>query len=115
MSNVQVRRSEFIREKLETSAFGVVEKPLTAWERIYNQSAARKAAILVVLAAIWEVYASVLDNPLLFSHFQRDTGSIRECAGDRRATRAHLVLAQGAADGLRRRVVARRGPHRHRD
>jgi len=69
MSNVQVRRSEFIREKLETSAFGVVEKPLTAWERIYNQSAARKAAILVVLAAIWEVYASVLDNPLLFPTF----------------------------------------------
>jgi NitT/TauT family transport system permease protein len=66
MAELQVRRPEFIRDKLETSAYGVVEKPLTAWEIIYNQGAVRKGAILLVLALLWEVYARLLNNPLLF-------------------------------------------------
>jgi len=46
-------------------SFGVVEKPLTLWERIYNQGAFRKGALLVALALIWELYARKVDNPLL--------------------------------------------------
>ena len=51
------------------SRFGVVQKPLSAWERIYNQAGVRKTFILVLLAVIWEVYARLLDNPLLFPTF----------------------------------------------
>jgi NitT/TauT family transport system permease protein len=43
-----------------------VEQPIPAWQRLYEQSAVRKTALLVVLALAWEGYARVLDNPLLF-------------------------------------------------
>jgi NitT/TauT family transport system permease protein len=66
--NVLVQRPEFVRE-VETSAYGVVEKPLTAWEKIFNNAAVRKGILLVLLAAIWQTYASALENPLLFPKF----------------------------------------------
>lgn len=44
----------------------VVKRPLGGWERLYGQSGARKAALLVVLALVWEAYARALDNALLF-------------------------------------------------
>jgi len=65
---VLVQRPEFVRD-VETSAYGVIEKPLTAWERLYNLGAVRKGAILVVLALAWQVYSSALGNPLLFPTF----------------------------------------------
>lgn len=61
-------RREFVHERLE-SAFGVVEKPLTLWERIYNQGWARKAVLLALLAIAWQLYAVRLNNPLLFPEF----------------------------------------------
>ncbi len=69
MADVQVRRPEFVRKAVDSSAFGVVEKPLTRWEIIYNRGEVRKAFILVVLAVVWQVYAVQLDNPLLFPTF----------------------------------------------
>jgi NitT/TauT family transport system permease protein len=64
---VQLERPEFVAEVQKS--FGVVEKPLTPWERIYNNGAIRKAALLVALAIIWELYARHVDNPLLFPTF----------------------------------------------
>lgn len=69
MADLQVRRPEFVRKAVDSSAFGVVEKPLTRWEIIYNRGEVRKAFILVVLAVVWQVYAVQLDNPLLFPTF----------------------------------------------
>ncbi len=66
--NVLVQRAEFVRD-VETSAYGVVEKPLTTSEKIFNNAAVRKGILLVLLAAIWQVYASALENPLLFPKF----------------------------------------------
>jgi NitT/TauT family transport system permease protein len=66
--NILVQRPEFSRD-VESSAFGVVEKPLTAWERIYNYGGVRKILILIALGVIWQVYATVLNNPLLFPTF----------------------------------------------
>ena len=68
MSDAREQRPEFVRKSLET-AFGVVEKPLTPWERLYNIGALRKSVLLVALAAIWQLYAQQLDNPLLFPTF----------------------------------------------
>jgi len=62
-------RPEIIREPVTSGAFGIVEKPLSAWERVTNVGAVRKFALLVVLALIWEVYARMLNNPLLFPTF----------------------------------------------
>jgi len=62
-------RDEFVRQPTLDAEHGVVEKPLSTWERIYNLAAVRKLAILVLLALCWEIYARWLDNPLLFPTF----------------------------------------------
>jgi len=62
-------REEFVRHPTAEADRGVVEKPLSPLERVYNLTALRKFAILVVLAAAWEAYARWLDNPLLFPTF----------------------------------------------
>jgi len=46
--------------------FGVVEKPLSTWERIADNNALRKLFILLMLGLLWEGYARYLDNALLF-------------------------------------------------
>lgn len=57
------------RETLDSSKFGVVEKPLSTFEKLYNYSALRKTFILVVLVVAWEVGARLLGNELLFPTF----------------------------------------------
>src|SRR6202035_1230707 len=56
-------------ETLGPDQFGIIEKPLTLAEQIYNKVWLRKIAILVVLAAGWEIYGRWLDNPLLVPPF----------------------------------------------
>jgi len=75
--SVLVQRPEFVRE-VETSAFGVVEKPLTTWEKIFNNAAVRKGILLLLLAAIWQTYATALENPLLFPKFSETLGAFYE-------------------------------------
>ena len=59
-------RPEFERDPGDFSAQGAVERPLPLWERAWNSTALRRIVLLVLLAVIWEVYARVLNNPLLF-------------------------------------------------
>jgi len=68
MSEAAGARPDYIREQLETT-FGVVQKPLTKWEIVYNRGVVRKAVLLVLMAVVWEIYARVLDNALLFPTF----------------------------------------------
>jgi NitT/TauT family transport system permease protein len=63
------RRPEVRREAVDSTSFGVVEKPLSRFERLYNVGALRKVAILIALALIWEIGARILDNELLFPTF----------------------------------------------
>ena len=69
MADTTTPRPDVYRETVAVSRLGVVEKPLSAWERIYNLAVVRKIAILVVLAAAWEIYARALNNALLFPTF----------------------------------------------
>lgn len=58
--------------ELQTSAsrdFGIVEKPLTTFEKLYNNPFLRKTLLLVLMAVVWEVYARRLNNPLLVPTF----------------------------------------------
>ena len=96
-------RPEFVREP-RTTGFGVVEKPLGAWERIYNLGAFRKALLLLAIAAVWESYATALNNPLLFPKFSATLaafyeGAVRGQLLDR-AWFSVRVLLQGYAVGL---------------
>ena len=49
-----------------TGAQPVVERELSAWERLRRNEALRKTLIIIVLGLIWEGYARYLDNPILF-------------------------------------------------
>ena len=69
MLSPDTMRPESFKEPLDASKFGVVQKPLTFWERIWNRGEVRKGAILVLLAVVWEIYAINLDNTLLFPTF----------------------------------------------
>ncbi|HEY5567630.1 MAG TPA: ABC transporter permease [Gammaproteobacteria bacterium] len=51
---------------IEARDYAVAAEPQSAWQRLYANSALRKALLLVVLALAWEIYARVLANPLLF-------------------------------------------------
>lgn len=68
MSDPGSFRAEFIREKTEPVS-GVVQKPLTLFERLANLGWLRKTILLAVLALIWQVYAVSLNNPLVFPTF----------------------------------------------
>jgi NitT/TauT family transport system permease protein len=104
MSNeTTIDRAEFVRD-VNTSAFGVVEKPLGTWEKIWNHGAVRKGLLLLLLAVLWEIYATVLNNPLLVPKFSETLaafyqgivkGSLVE-----RALFSIRVLLQGYAAGL---------------
>jgi NitT/TauT family transport system permease protein len=56
-------------ETLGPEQFGIIQKPLTIFERIYNQVWLRKIGILIFLALGWEIYGRWLDNPLLVPPF----------------------------------------------
>ena len=57
--------------------FGIVEKALTPWERLFNQVWLRKCTILVLIAVVWEVYGRYLDNPLLVPTFSDTVTALR--------------------------------------
>ncbi len=62
-------RPEYIRDVVAGADIGVVQKPLTTFQRLANQGWLRKTVILVVIAVGWELYARRLNNPLLVPTF----------------------------------------------
>jgi len=84
--------------------FGVVEKPLSTWERIFNQAAVRKTLLLLVLALLWEGYARWLNNPLLFPAFSAMLQAFFEAIASgvllARAWVSIKVLLMGYAAGI---------------
>ena len=73
MVSTSINRPDILHDIAGTEIAGkdmdVVERPLMAWQKIYDNGAIRKTALLVVLAVIWETYARALGNPLLFPTF----------------------------------------------
>ncbi len=97
-------RSEVIRQPVAASTFGVVEKPLTAWEKVTNVGAARKLAILFLLALIWELYARWLGNPLLVPTFGATVRAFLDAIASgelpQKAATSLKVLLTGYAIGI---------------
>jgi sulfonate transport system permease protein len=85
-------------------AHGEVERKLGVAEMLWNDGFVRKAVIIVVLAAIWEAYGTLLDNPLLFPTFH-DTvlalvDRVRDGTIPLRAWASLKVLFMGYAAGI---------------
>src|SRR4051812_23361245 len=97
------QRPEIYREPLSQDQFGIIEKPLTSFERLYNQGWLRKLFVIIVLAALWEGYARWLDNELLVPTF---SATVRALAAGvvsgvilTRAAASIEVLVMGFAAG----------------
>ncbi len=100
---VLVQRPELVAEA-ESKSFGVVEKPLSRFERLYGSSPLRKAGLLLALALAWELYARKLDNPLLFPTFTATLEALWSAIASgvvpQRTWASLRVLFQGYAAGL---------------
>ena len=97
-------RAEVQRDPVASGAFGIVAKPLSAWERVTNVGALRKLALLLTLALIWEIYARWLNNPLLFPSFGSTLSAFWEAIANgelpRKAVTSLRVLLVGYAAGI---------------
>jgi NitT/TauT family transport system permease protein len=87
-----------------TTGLDVVEKPLSAWEKLFNHAAARKTVLLVFLALLWEGYARWLANPLLFPTFSATVSALFSSIASGELPRAAAysikMLLKGYAAGL---------------
>ena len=95
-------------ETLGPDRFGIIEKPLTIAEQIYNKAWLRKVMILVVLALAWEIYGRWLDNPLLVPTFSATVRALICRCRQRHHPKPRFELDRGAAGRLCHRHRARR-------
>jgi sulfonate transport system permease protein len=97
-------RPEYLREVVAGDDIGVVQKPLTLWQTLMNQAWLRKAVILGVIAAAWEIYARQLNNPLLVPTFTATLDAFAEgiVSGDilQKVSNSVQLLLKGYAIGL---------------
>ena len=97
-------RPEYLCDVVASSDIGVVQKPLTLWERLVNQAWLRKLFILVVIAAAWQLYALQLNNPLLVPTFTATIEAFWTAMmnGDlpQKVANSVLLLLKGYAIGL---------------
>ena len=98
-----VERPNIYCETFGPDQFGIIEKPLTLVEQIYNQVWLRKIFILVLLALGWELYGRWLDNPLLVPPFSDAVRALVTDIGNgtipKRALSSIQVLSIGFASG----------------
>jgi len=95
-------RPEFERAPIDASGIGDIERPLPLVERILRNDTVQRAAIILLLIVVWEVYARLLNYALLFPTFTetvrvawQDTGELAMRIGT--TMRALLI---GYAAGL---------------
>lgn len=61
-----IARPNIERQPLDVSQIGEVTRPIGFWEALFAITAVRRALVLVVLGVIWESYARLAGNPLMF-------------------------------------------------
>jgi sulfonate transport system permease protein len=99
------QRAEIVHTPDERAgAFTVSAARLGLWPRLYGKAALRKGVLLGALAAIWEIYARSLDNPLLFPTFSATVAALARGIADGEIPGAGLytlmLLLKGYAAGL---------------
>lgn len=97
-------RPEFECEPVDASAIGDAERPLSPVERLLHNEAVRKAVLLLLLIAAWEIYARWIDNPLLFPTLSETVETLwRDISSGilpERVLTSLQVLAMGYTAGL---------------
>ena len=81
-----------------------VERPLGTLERLWDTGWVRKTVIILVLAAIWEIYGRILDSTLLFPTLTETLTALYERTMDgtipARAWASIKVLVMGYTSGV---------------
>ncbi|HEX9464378.1 MAG TPA: ABC transporter permease [Alphaproteobacteria bacterium] len=95
-------RPEFVAGARQAAQIGDAARPLSAWERLTNNTLARRIVILIVLATVWELYARWLNNPLMFPSFSEMTAALWDATAhgpliDRTLTSIQVLLIGYAA------------------
>ena len=97
-------RPEYVRDVVAGRNIGVVQKPLTTWERLTNQNWVRKIFILVVIASAWQAYALYLNNDLLVPTFSATIAAFYDGMVNgtlpEKVANSVLLLLKGYAIGL---------------
>jgi NitT/TauT family transport system permease protein len=82
----------------------VIVRPLTIWERLSDSAFVRKTSIVAVLAAVWEIYARALNNPLMFPTLSATVRALAESIESGEVPGAAVyslgLLLEGYAIGL---------------
>jgi NitT/TauT family transport system permease protein len=93
-----------LHELGKVHAGGAVERELPLLERLWSSAVLRKTLLLVLLAAAWEIYARILDNPLLFPTLSETMEAMVERTRDgtlpMRAWTSVRILLMGYAAGI---------------
>lgn len=96
-------RPDVVHAPVSTS-LEIAEEPLGPWARLYGTGWLRKTVLLIALAAIWELYARWLGNPLLFPTFLATLAALGTsiASGELPAAGAYTLslLLKGYAAGL---------------
>jgi NitT/TauT family transport system permease protein len=94
-------RPETIHQ-ISENAFEVIERPVSAWDRFYGNAALRKMVLLLVLAAIWEIYARWLGKPLIVPSLSETLKAFVASAGrlSQAAVLTIVLLLKGYTLGL---------------
>ena len=71
-------RPDIHQEPPDAAQFSVVQRPLSVWERAWNNGALRKTLLLAALALVWQLYAMRLANPLLIPTFADTVVAFRD-------------------------------------
>ena len=71
-------RPDIHHEPPDVAHFSVVQRPLSVWERAWNNGVLRKAVLLAALALVWQLYAMRLANPLLVPTFTDTVAAFRD-------------------------------------
>jgi NitT/TauT family transport system permease protein len=97
-------RPNIYRDPPDASRFSVVEQPLGVWEKVWNNGFVRKAALLILLALVWQLYATRLNNPLLIPTFLDTVRAFRDAIATGgllgKAWYSIRILLMGYAAGL---------------
>ena len=69
VDHTPVERPDAFYDVTAFTGAGAVERPLPWITRVFNRGWLRKLSLIVALACIWQLYATLLDNDLLFPTF----------------------------------------------
>jgi NitT/TauT family transport system permease protein len=69
-------RDEYVVQTVDAAPTSEVERSLSLWTRITQNAFIRRMFVLVLLGAIWQIYATYVNNPLTFPKFSDVVGAL---------------------------------------